>query len=59
MYYFIDFSNSGEFNLYLLTPEQGTDIVAMCSGDAIFISYKDTSKKDVSTTEFLERGYLI
>ena len=56
MYYFIDFSNSGEFSIYLLTPEQGTDIVAMNSGDAIFISYKGTSNQDVSTTEILEKG---
>lgn len=56
MYYFVDFGNSDEFSIYLLTPEQGTDIVAMCSGDAIFISYKDTSNQDVSTTEFLEKG---
>lgn len=56
MYYFIDFSNSGEFSLYLLTPEQGTDIVTMNSGDAIFISYKDMSNQDVSTTEALEKG---
>ena len=56
MYYFIDFSNSGEFSLYLLTPEQGTDIVVMNSGDAIFISYRDTSNQDVSTTEFSEKG---
>lgn len=56
MYYFTDFSNSGEFSIYLLTPEQGADIVVMNSGDAIFISYKDTSNQDVSTTEVLEKG---
>ena len=56
MYYFVDFSNSDEFSIYLLTPEQGTDIVAMCSGDAIFISYKDTSKKGCVYNRVFRKG---
>lgn len=33
MYYFKDF-NDNEVNIYLLTPEQGAEVVATSSGDA-------------------------
>ena len=55
MYYFIDF-NDNEVNIYLLTPEQGAEVVATSSGDALFISYKGASNQDVSTAEILEKG---